>query len=404
APDFPAFGTGFAEARLGRAPAGRPEHSGHRTRISPVMLKVADRLRSSPRSAPPTKPRERPQLALVTGGSGFLGQYLVSALVVRGHTVRIFDQTPPVRLPPRAEFVQGSVTDRGRVMRALDDVTHVYHLAAIPHLWVADRHEFDRVNVEGTRTRLAAAKEDQDVRFVHCSTESILLPPRAKAGVGAIDEGVALDLADMPGSYTRSKFLAEQAAIAAARDGLDVVIVNPTVPIGAGDHNRTPPTAMLAHYLTRTPFVLNCMLNIVDARDVAAGIVLAAERGRTGERYILGGENIPLEQLLERLGRMSGRPRTKIGVPWMLAVVMGAVCEWTATRLTGRTPLATSEGVRLALRSAPFDSAKARRELGYAPRAADAALVGAVRGLTRNATAGGHATLSAATVQRAARR
>src|SRR5262245_46953282 len=101
------------------------------------MVDVADRLRMSTRSAQPAAPRERAQLALVTGGSGFLGQYLVSALIARGHAVRIFDRAPPVRLPPRAEFVQGSVVDRGRVMRALDEVTHVYHLAAIPHLWTA---------------------------------------------------------------------------------------------------------------------------------------------------------------------------------------------------------------------------------------------------------------------------
>jgi dihydroflavonol-4-reductase len=350
-----------------------------------VDVAVAERLRISTRSARPAAPRERAQFALVTGGSGFLGQYLVSKLVARGHAVRIFDRAPPARLPPRAEFVQGSVTDRGRVMRALDDVTHVYHLAAIPHLWTADRGEFDRVNVEGTRTMLAAAKERRVVRFVHCSTESILLPPRGQGGAiaGTIDESVALDLTDMPGPYTRSKFLAEQAALAAAREGLDVVIVNPTVPIGAGDHNRTPPTAMLAHYLTQTPFVLDCILNVVDARDVATGIVLAAERGRCGERYILGGENVALDELLKRLGRASGRPRTKIGVPRSLAFVMGHVSEWVATWLTRRAPLATGEGVRLALRSAPFDNAKARRELGYAPRPVDKALAEAVRWLTK---------------------
>jgi len=358
------------------------------------MFGVADRLRTSPRSAQPATPRERAQHALVTGGSGFLGQYLVSALVARGHTVRIFDQAPPARLPPRAEFVQGSVTDRGRVMRALDEVTHVYHLAAIPHLWTADRRDFDRINVEGTRTMLAAAKERRVVRFVHCSTEAILLPPRG--GGAAIDENVALDLADMPGPYTRSKFLAEQAAFAAARDGLDVVIVNPTVPIGAGDHNRTPPTAMLAHYLTQTPFVLNCTLNVVDARDVATGIVLAAERGRNGERYILGGENVSLEQLLERIGRMSGRPRTKIGVPRSLAFIMGHVSDWIATWLTRRAPIATGEGVRLALRSAPFDSAKARREIGYAPRPVDGALADAVRWLTERDVPGRDPALAAA--------
>jgi dihydroflavonol-4-reductase len=351
------------------------------------MLDLGDRSSGiSTRSVRPTVPHGGTQFALVTGGSGFLGQFLVSALAARGHNVRIFDQAAPDRMPVRAEFVQGSVLDRARVMRALDDITHVYHLAAIPHLWTADRRDFDRVNLGGTQIMLAAARERRVARFVHCSTEAILLPPRVGTAAAAIDEGVALDLGDMPGPYTRSKYLAEQAALAAARDGFDVVIVNPTVPIGAGDHNRTPPAAMLAHYLTNTPFVLNCMLNLVDARDVATGIILAAERGRSGERYILGGENLSLTQLLDRLERMSGRPRRRIGVPHALAFAMGAVSEWVATWFTHRAPIATSEGVRLALRSAPFDSAKARRELGYAPGGTDAALVESVRWLTLAAT------------------
>jgi dihydroflavonol-4-reductase len=142
------------------------------------------------------------------------------------------------------------------------------------------------------------------------------------------------------------------------------------------------------------------MLNLVDARDVATGIILAAERGRSGERYILGGENLSLEQLLDRLERMSGRSRRRIGVPHALAFAMGAVSEWVATWFTHRAPIATSEGVRLALRSAPFDSAKARRELGYMPRGADAALVEAVRWLTSDAAAGHPAPLGNPAVRR----
>jgi dihydroflavonol-4-reductase len=366
------------------------------------MLDLGERSsRMSSRSIRPAAPRSGIQSALVTGGSGFLGQYLVSALAARGHNVRIFDQVSPDRMPARAEFVQGSVLDRARVMRALDDITHVYHLAAIPHLWTADRRDFDRVNLGGTQVMLAAARERRIARFVHCSTEAILLSPRAGSGAAAIDETVALDLGAMAGPYTRSKYLAEQAALAAARDGFDVVIVNPTVPVGAGDHNHTPPTAMLTHYLTQTPFVLNCILNIVDARDVATGIMLAAERGRTGERYILGGENLSLDQLLDRLERMSGRARKRrIGVPHALALAMGAVSEWVSTWFTHRAPMATREGVRLALRSAPFDSAKARRELGYTPRGADAALAEAVRWLTYAATGRDDASLGSPVVQR----
>lgn len=315
--------------------------------------------------------------SLVTGGSGFIGRHLVRALTARGEFVRILDLTAPADRLPGAEFVHGSVLDRAAVDAALDGIDCVYHLAAIPHLWVPDLSELDRVNRLGTEIVLAAAANHQVRRFVHCSTETVLLPPRGTAAM--IDETVQVAPGELAGVYTRSKYNAEQAALSAARAGLPVVVVNPTLPIGLGDDAMTPPTAMLAHYVKdRMPFSLDFKLNLVDVRDVATGMILAAERGRVGERYILGGENTSLRELAIAIERLTGQRVVKAWIPPSLALAAGHVTEWIATYLTGDTPVATAEGVRLALRSAPFDSSKARAELGFAPRPVAEALASVV--------------------------
>jgi dihydroflavonol-4-reductase len=302
--------------------------------------------------------------SLVTGGGGFIGRHLVDALRARGDKVRVLDVNPPER-PAGIDYVAGSILDSDAVHRALDGVDIVFHLAAIPHLWTRDARDYDRVNHVGTERLLAAAAARGVARFIHCSTEAILfssrnVPPR---------ESCPLTLADMPGPYTRSKFLAEQAALTAAERGLAVTVVNPTLPIGLGDDNCTPPAAMLALLVTSPPpLILDCTLNLVDVRDVARGILLTAQRGHIGERYILGGENFSFADLAEVLDRMCGRERFQARLPGFVALAAGMAAEFVATHITGRPPFATAEGVRLALRSAPIDSAKARRELGYQPR------------------------------------
>jgi dihydroflavonol-4-reductase len=188
----------------------------------------------------------------------------------------------------------------------------------------------------------------------------------------------------MPGPYTRSKHLGERAALAASHNGLDVVVVNPTIPMGPGDRNKTPPAAMLSLFLSGgSPFFLDCILNVVDVRDVAEGMLRAAEHGRPGERYVLGGENVALRDLLPRIGRLSGRPMPKRTVPKPVALAAGALSGFIADRLTGKPPTVTREGVILALRSAPFDSGKAKRELGYKPARVDDALAKAVAELVQ---------------------
>jgi dihydroflavonol-4-reductase len=319
---------------------------------------------------------------LVTGGSGFIGRHVVATLRARGTQVRILDVTPPDYSVADVEFVHGSILDPERVGAAMADVRHVYHLAGIANLWSPDRSDFDRVNAGGTVAIMRAAAERGVERVVHCSTEAILLPKCHEMGM-LIDETMRPELGDMPGPYTRSKLVAEQAVAAAVQGGLDALIVNPTVPIGPGDRNLTPPAAMLSMFLNgQSPAYLDCILNLVDVRDVAAGMVLAAERGRTGERYILGGENVELHDLLTMLERMSARPMPKRVLPGWLALASAAMTESMADVLTRRRPVATLEGVRLALRSGPFDSKKARNEVGYATRPLEDALADAVKCLS----------------------
>lgn len=312
-------------------------------------------------------PARGPARSLVTGGNGFIGRHLVSALLRRGDVVRVLDCAMPPEPLPGVDFVQGSILDRATVGRALDGIDCVFHLAAIPHLWTTDMAAFDAVNRRGSETMLSAAADSRVRRFVHCSTEAVLMLPRSAGTV--IDEAAAATVDDMAGPYTRSKYLAEQAAVAAARGGFPVVIVNPTLPIGRGDRRVTPPTALMALYLLRkSRFFLDCVLNLVDVRDVADGMLLAAEHGRPGERYILGGENMWLREVACVLGRMSGRETRMVSVPGPLALASGHLAEWVADNITRTMPVVTAEGVRLALRSAHIDNAKARRELGYAPR------------------------------------
>ncbi|MEZ5833104.1 MAG: NAD-dependent epimerase/dehydratase family protein [Dongiaceae bacterium] len=320
-------------------------------------------------------------LNLVTGGCGFIGRHLVEQLATRGERVRVLDLRPFESAVPAIEAMVGSITDSAAVAHAVEGCERIFHLAANPNLWARDPKSFDEVNHQGTRRMLEAAQKSGVQRFVYTSTESILKSVRAprQSARALIDEGVRLTLEDMPGPYCRSKFLAEEAAREAAAGGLPVVIANPTMPIGPGDDLLTPPTRMILGFLNgSTPAYLDCEFNLVDARDVAAGQILAAEKGRVGERYILGAVNLSLGELLAELQRLTGLPMPRARVPYALALASALVSEGIAA-VTRKAPTAPLTGVRLARTSMAFDSRKARNELGWSCRSLEQSLGDAIR-------------------------
>jgi dihydroflavonol-4-reductase len=302
---------------------------------------------------------------LVTGGNGFIGQYLVTALLRRGHRVRILDVRPPGRALSEAQFLEGSILDPAKVREAVKDVDEVYHLAALPGMWMRHKDDFHAVNCLGTEVVIAAVRESQVKRLLHCSTESIFF--RRSMSECFVTEQVCTTIDEMPGAYTRSKLAAEKLALEAAASGLPVVIANPTMPIGVS-RSLTPPTLMLQYFVgRRVQFYLDFVLNLVDVRDVAAGLVLAMQRGRIGQRYVLGGENFTLKKLLALMAVISGRKAMRIPVSGGIAQIAAAMVECVADHLTHQAPSATLEGVRIALWSKPVSIEKSRLELGYAP-------------------------------------
>jgi dihydroflavonol-4-reductase len=304
---------------------------------------------------------------LVTGGTGFIGQHLVSALATGDRQVRVLDLRAPICAVPEVEYVQGSVLDPGSVTEALADVGEVYHLAGLPGMWLPQKADFDAVNRHGTEVVIMAARKKGVSRFLHCSTESILFRPSPLRG-GPGDHSL-LPPEEMPGLYTRSKMLAERFATQAAASGFPLVIGTPTMPIGPHDHNLTPPTAMLQHFLhARVQLYLDFVVNLVDVRDVATGLILAMGRGQIGQRYILGGESIPLKKILQLMAMISGRRSVSIAVPGRLAEISAKMLELISDHVTRRPPTGTAEGVRIAMRATDLSIDKARHELGYAPR------------------------------------
>jgi nucleoside-diphosphate-sugar epimerase len=305
---------------------------------------------------------------LVTGGSGFIGQHLVSALLARGRRVRVLDVRPQKPALPQVQYLAGSASDPKMVATALAGIDEIYHLAAMPGMWTQNKQDFDLTNRVPTEIMLTAARKYGVARFLHCSTESILFPSGAIT-TELITEEAKTSMEEMPGVYTRSKKAAEELSLQAAAEGLPVVIANPTMPIGPHGYELTPPTAMIRHFLGRSiRFHINGIMNIVDVRDVATGLVLVMERGQIGERYILGGENTSLARLLDIIAGLSGHASRRICLPMLVASRVAAIMEFAADHWSHRPPLATIEGIEIAHRSRPMSSDKARCELGYTTR------------------------------------
>ncbi|MBF6567320.1 MAG: NAD-dependent epimerase/dehydratase family protein [Candidatus Binataceae bacterium] len=318
------------------------------------------------------------RIALVTGANGFLGSHVVRALVSEGVTVRaMVRDKADLRALAGVEctLVRGDLRDREALDRAVRGGHEVYHVAADYRLWVTDPAPMYAANVDGTLNLLAAAHRAGVKRIVHTSTVGTLGIP--SGGVGREDSPVALT--DMIGPYKRSKFMAEQQAIKAAREGVPVIIVNPSTPVGALDYKPTPTGRIIVDFLNRRiPAYVDTGLNLVDVRDCARGHLLAAERGTIGEKYILGGENLTLAQMLQQLGTLSSLSAPRIRLPYAVAWGFALGAEMVARTLTHRPPRASLTEVRMARKRMFFDSSKARAALGYEPGLVDDALARAI--------------------------
>jgi len=312
---------------------------------------------------------------LVTGASGFVGWHVARLLLERGHTVRALARTSSNNIPElNVERVTGDLRDPASLARAVAGCGLVFHVAADYRLWSKHPEELYQSNVEGTRNMVVAAQAAGVERFIYTSTVGCIGVP--KGGIGDETQPVSLD--EMAGAYKRSKFMAEQVALEAARNGFPVVIVNPTAPMGDHDFKPTPTGQIVRDFLAGAmPAYIDTGLNVVNVRDVALGHLLACEHGKVGERYILGCANMTLGQILQELARLTGRKAPTIELPYFVAYTAGVITT-ALSRITGTPPRAPLEAVRMAKKKMWVSHEKATRELGYNPTPATTALEDAV--------------------------
>ena len=283
----------------------------------------------------------------------------------------------------KAETASGDLRDTASLDKAMSGCDTVFHVAADYRLWVRDPAEMYRSNVEGTGAILEAARKNGVRSVIYTSSVATI----GFTGNGrSADEDSPVSLADMIGHYKRSKFMAEQVAMEAGRSGMRVVTVNPTTPIGEQDVKPTPTGRIMVDFLKRKfPAYVETGLNLVDVRECARGHIAALEKGKTGERYILGGENLTLKQILDKLGAISGLPSPTVKLPYFVAYAAGFVDETFSGRLLGREPRATVETVRMGKKKMWASSDKAERELGWKIIPPDNALRRAVEWFRANA-------------------
>ena len=304
--------------------------------------------------------------AFVTGATGFLGSHVARILADQGADLRVLvrSQSNLRNLEGlKAETASGDLRDAGSIEKAMSGCDTVFHVAADYRLWVRDSGEMYRSNVGGTRAILEAARKNGVRRVVH--TSSVATMGFTKNGHPA-DEDSPVSLADMIGHYKRSKFMAEQIALEAGRSGLHVVTVNPTTPVGEQDVKPTPTGRIVLDFLKRKfPAYVETGLNLVDVRECARGHVAALEKGKSGERYILGGEDLTLKQILDKLAEITGLPSPTLKLPYVFAFAAGVVDEAITGRLLHREPRATVDTVRMGKKKMFASSGKAERELGW---------------------------------------
>jgi len=321
---------------------------------------------------------------LVTGATGFVGAHVARALLARGRSVRCLVR-PGSRLANLAglpvEIVRGDLRDRASLDAALRGAENLYHCAADYRLYARDPREIYAANVGGTENILSAAASAGVRRIVHTSSVATLCP---RADGAPADESDAASETDVIGHYKRSKVLAERVALRHAAAGLPVVVVNPSTPVGELDVKPTPTGRIVVDFLRRRmPAYVDTGLNVVDVRDVALGHLLAAEKGRVGQRYILGHRNMTLKELLDVLAGISGIPSPTVRLPLWIPVAAAAVDTGLA-RLLGREPRVSLESARMARHRMFFDAGKAVSELGFPQSPVEGALARAVAWFRQN--------------------
>jgi len=313
--------------------------------------------------------------AFVTGATGFLGAHVARALAEQGAELRLLVRpTSDLRNLEglRADRVTGDLRSPGSLEKAIAGCDTVFHVAADYRLWVREPEQMYRSNVEGTRALLEAARRNGVRRVVY--TSSVATMGFTSNGHPA-DEESRVSIGDMIGHYKRSKFMAEQVALGAGRSGQDVVVVNPSTPVGELDIKPTPTGRIIVDFLKKKfPAYVDTGLNLVDATECARGHLAALEKGRSGQRYILGGENLTLKQILDKLGAITGLPSPRVKVPYFMALATGVFDEVVTGRILGREPRATIDAVRMGRKKMFVSSAKAERELGWTVVSVDDAL------------------------------
>ena len=321
----------------------------------------------------------------LTGATGFLGSHVARQLLARGAELRLLVR-PTSRLDNiadlPAERVVGDLRDLQSLKTGMSGCEFVFHVAADYRLWTRNGQELYDSNVEGTRNVLAAARDSGVRRVVYTSSVATM-------GFGnngrLTDEKTPVTLSNMIGDYKRSKFLAEQLAIEASRSGQNVVVVNPTTPIGERDIKPTPTGRIVLDFLRRKfPAYVDTGLNLVDVVDCAQGHLLAMEKAVSGERYILGGENLTLKQILDKLAAITGLPSPKLKLPYAVAYATGVVDTLVSGTIMRREPRVTLDSVRMGRKKMFITSAKAERELGWNPGPVDGALRRAVEWFQAN--------------------
>jgi dihydroflavonol-4-reductase len=338
--------------------------------------------------------------SLVTGATGFLGSHVARQLAARGERVRVLARPGNDRralADMQVEIAEGDLRDSDSLDRAMAGVSRVFHVAADYRLWARDTREIYESNVTGTRNLLTAARKARVEKFIYTSTVATVAVDRD----GLPNEATESTVDEMVGHYKRSKWMAEQEARRAAHEGVPVAIAMPTTPVGPCDWKPTPTGKIIVDFLNgKMPGYVQTGLNFVSVEDAAAGHLLVAERGRVGERYLLGAENLTLKQLLDELARITGKPAPRMKIPHAVALI-AAYADTAFSRLRGRAPQITIEGVKIARHMMFVDCGKAQRELGFAPGPVSAALERAVRWYEANGYVGAKGAPQVAAVRAA---